>query len=900
MCLAGLPYLSFGQQAGYFQQRVDVSLQVKLDAGNKTLDGFASFTYTNNSPDTLTYIWFHLWPNAYKNDRTAFSEQMLKTGRTDFYFSDEEQRGYINKLNFSVNGTVATLEDHPLYIDVARLVLPLPLLPGETIKIETPFHEKIPYLFSRSGYTDNFFLIAQWFPKPAVYDRKGWHPMPYLDQGEFYSEFGDYEVTISIPKDYQLAATGRMTESRISGETKTITFKEENLHDFAWTAARDLIIDSSEIVSTSGKSIKLFSLYGEDDFELWQNSLRYIKETVRFREEHIGPYPYSTITIVAAPAPFEGGMEYPGFTTIQKVEDSLTLIELIDHEVGHNWFYGALASNERDFAWMDEGMNSFYTHEFMRQKMPDKADVKKGFFGKRMPDNPDRFIYNLLLSEKKDQRITLSSSEFSAGNYYALNYYKAAAWMERLKEFTGDENFRSIMRTYYSDWRFKHPYPDDFKDIVNKIAKQDTDSIFNILYSHQDVMPAAEKKLKVGSFFNLNEQDRYRYLFLSPAVGANNYDGFMAGLLFHNYSLPNPPFHFLLAPMYGTGSNSLTGLARLGYTFSSYGKIRKIEPAIAASTFNVRKYVDSTGKKNFMDFSKVVPSLRLTFRNDDPLSRSEKFLQWKTYFITETGINFQRDTIYHVNVITYPKNSRYLNELAFENRNEWALYPFSYRAMAQQSDGFVRLTAEARQHFNYKNEGGLNARLFGGKMIYTDNTTPRWMYRRYQFNMTGANGFEDYTYSNYFIGRNEFEGAASQQIMIRDGGFKVRTDLLNNKVGTSDDWLVALNLNTDIPRKLNPLSILPVDIKLKAFLDIGTYSGAWQKGSDESKFLFDAGLQLNLLSDLVKIYIPLLYSKQYGDYFKSTIPKNKRFWQTISFSIDIQNFKLNDILKFPY
>jgi hypothetical protein len=164
--------------------------------------------------------------------------------------------------------------------------------------------------------------------------------------------------------------------------------------------------------------------------------------------------------------------------------------------------------------------------------------------------------------------------------------------------------------------------------------------------------------------------------------------------------------------------------------------------------------------------------------------------------------------------------------------------------------------------------------------------------------MTGANGYEDYTYSNYFTGRNEFEGFRSQQIMIRDGGFKVRSDLLNNKIGKTDDWLAALNLTTDFPKQFNPLQVLPIKIPLKVFLDVGTYAEAWKKDAATGKFIYDGGLQLSFFKNLVNIYIPLIYSKVYSDYFKSTITE-KRFWKNISFSIDIQNFRFSKFFNVP-
>ena len=160
--------------------------------------------------------------------------------------------------------------------------------------------------------------------------------------------------------------------------------------------------------------------------------------------------------------------------------------------------------------------------------------------------------------------------------------------------------------------------------------------------------------------------------------------------------------------------------------------------------------------------------------------------------------------------------------------------------------------------------------------------------------MTGPNGYEDYTYSDYFIGRNKFEGFASQQMMIRDGGFKVRTDLLASKVGKTDDWLVAANLNTTIPQKINPLSVLPIKIPLRVYADIGTYAEAWDRDADVDRFLFDMGLHLPLLAETINIYIPIFYSKVYKDYFKSTIPEN-RFLKTISFSINFFNKELKKL-----
>ena len=175
-------------------------------------------------------------------------------------------------------------------------------------------------------------------------------------------------------------------------------------------------------------------------------------------------------------------------------------------------------------------------------------------------------------------------------------------------------------------------------------------------------------------------------------------------------------------------------------------------------------------------------------------------------------------------------------------------------------------------------KGGLDVRLFAGKFFYTGSRTitKQFATDRYHLNMTGANGYEDYTYSDYFAGRNEFEGFLSQQIMVRDGGFKVRTDLLADKVAKTDDWLIAANFSTTIPDGINPLSLLPVKIPLKFFFDIGTYAESWKQKSTTDRFLFDMGMHIPIMKETVNIYIPLLYSSVYREYKQATRYKKKQ------------------------
>jgi hypothetical protein len=197
----------------YFQQEVNHSIIVRLNDVSHTLHGSESVEYINNSPDTLGFLYFHLWPNAYKNNSTAFARQDLESGSTHFHFAPEEDRGFIDSLQFTAAGKVLHWEFDSGNIDICRINLGEPLLPGDTLVIETPFFVKLPAGFSRMGHVNQSYQITQWFPKPAVYDKNGWNPIPYLDQGEFYSEFGSYEVSITVPKNYVVAATGNLLDA---------------------------------------------------------------------------------------------------------------------------------------------------------------------------------------------------------------------------------------------------------------------------------------------------------------------------------------------------------------------------------------------------------------------------------------------------------------------------------------------------------------------------------------------------------------------------------------------------------------------------------------------------------------------------------------------------------------
>ena len=877
----------FSQAKPYWQQQVDYNIKVTLNDSDHSLDGFVEMKYTNNSPDTLPFIWIHVYPNAYKNDKTAFTDQQLENGSTDFYFSDEKKRGYINRLQFKVENLAAVMEDHPQHQDIIKLILPVPVAPGKSIRIETPFHIKLPNNFSRSGHIANSYQITQWYPKPAVYDRKGWHPMPYLDQGEFYSEFGNFKVNILVPAKYVVAATGVEKNQSIQNGIKTLSFVQDSVHDFAWFADKDFSI-MEDTLQLDDKIIKLYAYHLPQSKTSWANSLKFMKQAVISKSQWLGQYPYDVVKIVEKPGENNGGMEYPTITLISTPAVEKELDFLINHEIGHNWFYGILATNERSHPWMDEGMNSFYDKIYISQYYDKISETKpkNRFFQERFADELD-LLLRTIIQEKKDQPIESTSEEFSMINYGAIAYEKAAQWMQVLQKEMGDSAFNKLMRTYYETWKFKHAYPEDFKSLAEKIYGKSPDA-FSLLSKKGSMEKPLEKDFSLMPFFSFKTVS-HNYVFVAPLIGFNMYDKLMLGGIVHNYTLPLPALKFFAAPFYAIGSKKITGTGRISYRMFTGTKDANFEVGLAGSTFTMNQFTDSSNVKNNLKFTKIVPSLKYTFSSTSPRSQVKKYIQLKSFFISEKTFLFTLDPNTQEYDITYPLAKRSLHQLNFNISNSRILYPWTANLQTEMGNGFVKTNLTANYYFNYAKAGGLNVRFFAGKFFYTNNNTPtNFETFRYHYNMTGANGYEDYTYSNYFIERNAFEGILSQQIMIKDGGFKVRTDLLSNKYGRSDDWLVAANFTSTIPKTVFPLP-------LKLFADIGTYAEAWDKNAATGKFVYDGGVQISLLKNTINIYVPLIYSKAYRDYFKSFVPENK-FRKNISFSIDIQNISLKTLI----
>ncbi|GAB3306112.1 hypothetical protein GCM10027348_36350 [Hymenobacter tenuis] len=503
--LAVLPFISVAQASkAAWQQRVNYSIDVTLDDSKHILTGREQITYTNNSAAKLPFIWFHLWPNAYRDNTTAFARQQLRNGSRKFQFAKPEQRGFIDGLDFQVNGQPAQLQYDPSNPDMAKLVLPKPLAPGDSINITTPFRVKIPDSFSRFGHVGQAYQITQWYPKPAVYDKKGWHQMPYLDQGEFYSEFGSFDVRITLPANYVVGATGVLQNpeelQRLDslaaasaqkktqedfGEslafpasaptTKTLRYVQDRVHDFAWFADKRFNVLKSGVTLPSGKQVTSWVMFTNKEGQKWIKGLQDVNDALTYYSQWVGEYPYASATAVDGALSAGSGMEYPMVTVTQP--------SAIVHEVGHNWFYGILGSNERDFPWLDEGVNSYVEQRVAElsnstasqldffAKRPELA-VKLGWDG--LPAAAlNQIPYQLAASRGLDQAVSgPTSAEFGRLNYGFIVYGKTSSLLKYLAGFLGQEKFDAAMQAYYQRWQFRHPYPEDMQAVFEEVSGQ--------------------------------------------------------------------------------------------------------------------------------------------------------------------------------------------------------------------------------------------------------------------------------------------------------------------------------------------------------------------------------------------------------------------------------------------
>ena len=658
----------------YFQQEVDYIIDVSLNDNLHTLKGFIEIDYTNNAPQTLDTLWFHLWPNAYKNNSTRLAQQKIEDGDTKFHYSTEEEKGYIDSLKFRVNGGLVDWEYHPQHIDICKLILKTPLKSGENINISTPFFVKIPDAkFSRLGHVEQSYMITQWYPKPAVYDKDGWHIMPYVDQGEFYSEFGNFDVKITLPSNYVVGATGNLqNESEIlflnelvdktnnitdfgddlsfpksNSDTKTLHYKEENIHDFGWFADKRFNVLKGEVeLPYSKDKVTLWCMFTNNEAELWKNSIEYMHDATYYYSLWNGNYPYKQCTAVDGTISAGGGMEYPGVTVIGESYTDKALEEVIMHEVGHNWFYGMLASNERDHPWMDEGINSHNEIRYMRTKYPEynmlldmlPPKIKK-ILDLTDYDNKQTFLELIMMGSRtgKDQSIELHSEEYTTMNYGMIVYMKTAIVLDYLMAYLGEDLYDLCMQKYFEKWKFKHPNPEDLKSVFEETTRRNLDWFFDDIIKTTKKIDYKIKNIKTNDdnlIIKVQNKGEINSPFLISAIKNNEIlkskwvDGFK-DMKTVKFETLNQKYDYIQIDYNG----DIPEINRNNNTIKTTGILKKIEPL----RFQILGSIDHPKKTQVF----FLPNLNWNFYD-----KSLVGVSFYNQFLPSDGLNYTISPLY--------------------------------------------------------------------------------------------------------------------------------------------------------------------------------------------------------------------------------------------------------------
>jgi hypothetical protein len=513
---------------------VDYQISVTLDPQSRQLKGTERVTWRNPSAEAVPDLWFHLYLNAFKNTKSTFYRESGGQLRGDQ--AQKDSWGWVDITSMKTAGGVDLTKtitfEHPDDDNtddqtVVRVVLPEPVPAGGSVTLDITFTAKLPQVFARTGFKDDFYLVGQWYPKLGVYETPGmrgraaggWNCHQFHASSEFYANFGSFKVDMTVPSDYVLGATGvRTGAKKHDNGTTTYTHEQADVHDFAWTADPDYLVvkgtfsatkdvtpaEYQKVASLLGRTLDEVMLTDVDIIALVQpghapQAQRHIdsaKAAIKWYGLWYGRYPFKTLTVVD-PAPGAGGaggMEYPTFITAgtsflmnRWPFDKIRTLEMVTiHEFGHNFWYGLVGNNEFEEAWLDEGINSYSTGEVMDQVYgADRGMVE--FLGLRIGEadilratNNPYAKYNRILANAWDY--------VPPGQYSFYSYQKPEMVLRTLKGYLGAETMARVLRTYHERWRFRHPNSDDFFAVVNDVSGQDLSTFFTQVVRGTDTL----------------------------------------------------------------------------------------------------------------------------------------------------------------------------------------------------------------------------------------------------------------------------------------------------------------------------------------------------------------------------------------------------------------------------
>lgn len=495
-CASAFSLVVFSQN-NRFQQHVSYEMEVEMNVKTYQYKGKQKLTYTNNSPDTLYRVFYHLYNNAFQpgsemdvrlqtiqDPDRRMVRTFTKAGKkvTESRISDltPEQIGYQKIHNFKQNGQdcIITIEGTIMDVRLAQ-----PILPHSKTVFTLDFEAQLPEQIRRSGRnsTEGVALsMTQWFPKMANFDFEGWHADPYIGR-EFYAPFGDFDVKITLDKNYTIGATGYLQNPNEIGhgyqdkgievkhpkKTKNLTwhFKATQVHDFAWGADDDFVHDIYE--GENGVALHFFYKNDPKIKENWKAFQPKTNDLLRFFNQNIGEYPYKQYSIIQGG---DGGMEYAMCTLITGNRSLPSLIGVTAHELAHAWFQGVLAINESKYYWMDEGFTSYIADLAVSTVMEKKLQEDEAPFQTAYNN------YSYMARSGKEQPLSTHGDRYEINqNYGIAAYSKGAVFLTQLGYLIGKENLDKSIKRFYEEFKFTHPNPNDFKRVAEKVSGANLD-----------------------------------------------------------------------------------------------------------------------------------------------------------------------------------------------------------------------------------------------------------------------------------------------------------------------------------------------------------------------------------------------------------------------------------------
>lgn len=454
------------------ESRADYAMTVRLDPDSALLHCRSEITFMPAfEADTL---WLHLYANAYRDPSTSFGGDMASSGYYGFEGAGEDEYGWILPRGWTLCGDSVEIEvDETLgCIPLARTVLP-----GDTIRLEGDFLVKVPSIWSRMGRDGDHFELTQWYPKLCVLDDAGWHLGQYRSDGEFFSDFGSYEVTLELPDSFVTAATGGIDSVWFSPDSliRTERWFASEVHDFAWAADPAFVLVEHNFIPSGGLQgppVRIHVAVQEWDEDGWGEVGAWADSTLLYYGEWYGDYPYGDLWIVQSA--MWGGMEYPQLVMIGPSDYPFyRYFEMVVmHEIGHQWFYGMLGNDEVDEAWLDEGVNSFSEIRYFERKYGPRGNMTTlpGWIADFSEADETSSSYVRMAASGEEVPVLSTSTEASGGryDYGALYYSKPALFVRMLQNQAGDEAFDRFMREYFTRFRFHHPGTGDFQAVLEE------------------------------------------------------------------------------------------------------------------------------------------------------------------------------------------------------------------------------------------------------------------------------------------------------------------------------------------------------------------------------------------------------------------------------------------------